>query len=116
MRTEGSGLFLGRESEEALTVATSVVEGISNNSQVPTALYSAKINEYHLKLQREQEIRDQLENKIKMLKKKVNKGSMLIEMQKQRGGDNVERLRTVDQRNCMQSGANYTTHPQYEAL
>ena len=32
MRTEGSGLFLGRESEEALTVATSVVEGLSNNS------------------------------------------------------------------------------------
>lgn len=41
---------------------------------------------------------------------------MLIEMQKNRSNDQIVRLRIVDQRNCMQSGANYTTHPQHEDL
>ena len=41
---------------------------------------------------------------------------MLIEMQKNRSNDQIVRLRIVDQRNCMQSGTNYTTHPQHEDL
>ena len=104
----------GEVSAEAMTVATSAVDNLSKCSAIPTAFYARKISDYTKKLMREQEIREHLENKIKRLRRQVNHNSKLIGMQL--SSDKVDKMARVDQRNCMQSGQNYTTHPQFEYL
>lgn len=94
---------------EAVTVATSAVDELSKCSAVPTAFYARKISDYTKKLMREQEIREHLESKIRRLRRQVNHNSKLIGMQL--SSDKVDKMARVDQRNCMQSGQNYTTHP-----
>lgn len=109
MRAHGSDPVLAEVNPEAMTVATSAVDGLSKCSAIPTAFYARKINDYTQRLMREQEIREHLENKIENLRKQVSANSKLIDMQL--NSDKAEKLALVDQRNCMQTGQNYTTHP-----
>lgn len=99
---------------EAMTVATSAVDNLSKCSAVPTAFYARKISDYTKRLMREQEIREQLENKIRRLRRQVDHNSKLIGMQL--SSDKVDKMAIIDQRNCLQTGQNYTTHPQIENL
>ena len=99
---------------EAMTVATSAVDNLSKCSAVPTAFYARKISDYTRRLMKEQELRQQLENKIKRLRRQVNHNSKLIGMQL--NTDKMDKMAVIDQRNCLQSGQNYTTHPQIEYL
>ena len=114
MKAHGSDPLLAEVSPEAMTVATSAVDGLSKCSAVPTAFYARKISDYTKRLMREQEIREHLENKIKRLRRQVNANSKLIDMQL--NSDKADKMALIDQRNCMQSGQNYTTHPQFEIL
>lgn len=69
MRAHGSDPVLADVNQEAMTVATSAVDGLSKCSAVPTAFYARKINDYTQRLMREQVIREHLENKIENLRK-----------------------------------------------
>ena len=40
----------------------------------------------------------------------------LLKMQSANSADVEGKMKIVDQRNCMQTGVNYTTHPQTENL
>ena len=114
LRAHGSDPVLAEVSPEAMTVATSAVDGLSKCSAVPTAFYARKISDYTKRLMKEQELREHLENKIKRLRRQVNHNSKLIGMQL--SSDKQDKMALMDQRNCMQSGQNYTTHPQFEYL
>jgi hypothetical protein len=114
LRAHGSDPVLAEVSPEAMTVATSAVDGLSKCSAVPTAFYARKISDYTKRLMREQEIREHLEHKIENLRKQVNANSKLIDMQL--NSDKAEKMAHIDQRNCLQTGQNYTTHPQFEIL
>ena len=60
-----------------------------------------------------------LENKVKKLRQEVNdkstaNNSKLMDMAL--SNDKLLKLKIIDQRNCMPSGENYITHPQFENL
>lgn len=114
MKAHGSDPQLYDADAEAATVATSAVDNLSKCSAIPTAFYARKISDYTKRLMKEQEMREHLENKIRRLRRQVNHNSKLIGMQL--NSDKAGKMARVDQRNCMQSGQNYTTHPQFEAL
>ena len=99
---------------EAMTVATSAVDDLSKCSAIPTAFYARKISDYTKRLMEEQEMREHLEGKIRRLRRQVNHNTKLIGMQL--SSDKADKMALIDQRNCMQSGQNYTTHPQFEYL
>lgn len=104
----------GDVNPEAMTVATSAVDDLSKCSAIPTAFYARKISDYTKRLMHEQEMREHLEGKIRRLRRQVNHNSKLIGMQL--SSDKADKMALIDQRNCMQSGQNYTTHPQFEYL
>lgn len=106
---------------ETATVATSAVYGQIEDagSSVPTAFYTQKISDYSKRLEKEQKIREVLENKVKKLQREVKDksalhNSKLLDMAL--SSDKLQKLAIIDQRNCMPTGQNYGTHPQFEYL
>lgn len=82
MKAYGSDPHRDRElSPEAMTVATSAVDGLSKCSAIPTAFYARKISDYTKRLEKEQELREHLESKISRLRRQVNHNTKLIDMQ-----------------------------------
>ena len=106
---------------EASTVATSAVYPYLEDagSAVPTVFYAQKINDYSKRLKKEQELRQHLESKIKKLRREVGDKYSLDkskEIDEQLNTDKFIKMAKTDMRNCMQTGKNYTTHPQFEYM
>ena len=83
MKAHSDGLMTPNhhDAADANTVATSQVDDMSKCSAIPTAFYANKISDYTRRLEREAEIREHLENKIRRLRRQVNHNSKLIGMQ-----------------------------------
>ena len=101
--------------DDAMTVATSAVDAISVYSGVPTSYFSKKCMEFNDKLNAEKTKRAALEQQINNIKDDLITSNKLVNMNLQ-NPDHSEKLKLMDQRNCMQTGQNYTTHPQTEHL
>jgi len=102
--------------EDAHTVASSAVDAMSVYSGVPTTYYSKKYDQYNDQLNREKDRRLNIESQISKIKAQMLNQANLLKMHQTSSNDTEGKMRIVDQRNCMQTGVNYTTHPQTENL
>ena len=107
--------------DDAATVATSAV-GHGTTVSMPTTYFNRRAEEFHDMLRAERLRRMQLENQMAALKDQLNITQAVAAHIKSGNADdeeaeNVEgKMRLVEMRNLLQTGENYTTHPQFENL
>lgn len=109
------------DDDDAATVATSAV-GQGTTVSMPTTYFNRRAEEFHEQLRAEKLRRMQLENQMAALKDQLNITQAAAARIKagddaDEEADNVEgKMRLIEMRNLLQTGENYTTHPQFENL